>query len=266
MGTTEQSRSGSTLSGEPVLETVELTKQFGSLTAVDGVSIEVPQGEFRSIIGPNGAGKTTLFNLLTGVLTPTGGRVYFEGSDITSLAPHARVKRGIGRSFQLTTVFGGLTVRENVRLAAQASREQVFSVTDWLTTPADSFDDINGVTDDALEAVGLATRAGEQAAALAHGDRRRLELGIVLGTDPDLVLLDEPTAGMSHEETQETMALIEDALADRTLVLIEHDVDLVMNVSDVVTVLDRGRVLASGSPEDIADNESVQAAYLGGER
>lgn len=251
---------------DPILRTDGLTRRFGSLTAVDDVSLSVPRGEFRSVIGPNGAGKTTLFNLLTGVMSPTAGAVHFAGEDVTHLAPHERVRRGIGRSFQLTTVFGGLTVRENVRLAAQAVRDRSFSSTDWLFRPADSFEDVNGLAADALESVGLADRADERAAALAYGDRRRLELGIVLATDPELVLLDEPTAGMSREETTATMRLIDEALADRTLVLIEHDVDLVMTVSDRVTVLDRGRVLASGTPKEIAADESVQAAYFGGER
>lgn len=251
---------------DALLETDGLTKQFGSLTAVDGVSLSVPSGEFRSVIGPNGAGKTTLFHLLTGVHTATSGTVRFAGRDVTALPPHERVRRGIGRSFQITTVFGGLTVRENVRLAAQAVHDRSFSATDWLFRSSDSFEKVNDVAADALAAVGLAEHAEERAAALAYGDRRRLELGIVLATDPEVVLLDEPTAGMSREETADTMRLIREALADRTLLLIEHDVDLVMNVSDTVTVLDRGQVLASGTPEEIATNESVQAAYLGGER
>ena len=259
------SANGSRATG-PVLETEALTKRFGSLTAVDHVSLSLPRGEFRSVIGPNGAGKTTLFNLLTGVMSPTEGVVRFAGEDVTSLAPHERVRRGIGRSFQITTVFSGLTVRENVRLAAQAVEDRSFSPTDWLFRPADGFDDVNQRATEALEAVGLAGRDEERAGALAYGDRRRLELGIVLATDPELVLLDEPTAGMSREETADTMRLIDEALADRTLVLIEHDVDLVMNVSDRVTVLDRGSVLASGTPREIADDESVQAAYFGGER
>lgn len=251
---------------DPLLETEGLVKRFGELTAVDDVSLSIERGEFRSIIGPNGAGKTTLFNLITGAMAPTEGHITFAGEDVTGLAPFERVRRGIGRSFQLTTVFGGLTVRENVRLAAQAPRQSSYSQLDWLLRPTSSFGDVSAAAADVLERVGLAEHAEERAAALAYGDRRRLELGIVLATDPDVVLLDEPTAGLSREATKETMTLIDTALADRTLVLIEHDVDLVMRVSDRVTVLDRGAVLATGTPEEIAADESVQAAYLGGER
>jgi branched-chain amino acid transport system ATP-binding protein len=251
---------------DAVLATDGLVKRFGELTAVDDVTLRVRRGEFRSVIGPNGAGKTTLFNLVTGVLPPTSGAVYFGGEDVTGLAPHERVRRGMGRSFQLTNNFGGLTVRENVRLAAQSTREGGFAPAEWLLRPTAAFEDVTAAADDVLGRIGLAGQADEHASALAYGDRRRLELGIVLATDPEVVLLDEPTAGMSREETRETMALIDEALADRTLVVIEHDVDLVMNVSDRVTVLDRGGVLASGTPEEIAADSDVQAAYLGGER
>lgn len=250
----------------PILVTDGLTRRFGELRAVDDVNLTVDRGEFRSIIGPNGAGKTTLFNCLTGVLEPSAGSVSFNGKDITSRSPHERVRRGIGRSFQITTVFGGLTVRENVRLAAQAVRDGGFSPGDWLFRPTSDFEDVNEATEQVLDRVGLAEQGDVRAAALAYGDRRRLELGIVLATDPQLVLLDEPTAGMSREETRATMTLINDVLAERTLLLIEHDIDLVMNVSDRVTVLDRGRILATGTPEEIAADEDVQAAYLGGDR
>jgi len=251
---------------DPVLETRGLVRRFGELVAVQDVSLQVPRGEFRSVIGPNGAGKTTLFNLITGVLPPTEGSVRFAGEDVTRLPPHERVARGMGRSFQLTDVFGGLTVRENVRLAAQAARDEGFSPSEWVMRPTGAFDDVLADAEAVLEQVDLADRADERAAALAYGDRRRLEIGIVLATDPDLVLLDEPTAGMSREETAATMALVDDVLADRTLLLIEHDVDLVLDVSDRVTVLDRGSVLASGTPAEIAADDDVQAAYLGGSR
>jgi branched-chain amino acid transport system ATP-binding protein len=255
-----------TQSRDPLLETRDLVKQFGELRATDGVSLTVERGEFRSIIGPNGAGKTTLFNLITGVMAPTSGTITFAGEDVTGLTPFQRAQRGIGRSFQLTTVFGGLTVRENVRLAAQATQERSHSARDWLFRRTDSFTDIGDTAAEVLDQVGLAEWADERASTLAYGDRRRLELGIVLATDPELVLLDEPMAGLSREATQETMALIDRVLADRTLILIEHDVDLVMRVSDRVTVLDRGEILATGTPTEIANDASVQAAYLGGER
>ncbi|WP_101295606.1 ABC transporter ATP-binding protein [Halegenticoccus soli] len=251
---------------DPVLVTEDLTRRFGSLVAVDGVSLEVERGEFRSVIGPNGAGKTTLFNLISGALPPTSGTVRFDGEDVTRLPPHARVRRGIGRSFQITNVFGALTVHENVRVAAQSVYDAGLPIAERFFCSTADFEEINARAEETLERVGLADRATERAAALGYGDRRRLELGLVLATDPQVVLLDEPTAGMSREETRATMELIDDVLADRTLLLIEHDIDLVMNVSDRVTVLDRGRELTTGSPSDVAANERVQAAYLGGER
>jgi branched-chain amino acid transport system ATP-binding protein len=253
---------------EGVLRAENLTKQFGDFVALDGVDVNVREGEFRSIIGPNGAGKTTLFNCLTGALSPTSGTVHFRNEDVTRLAPHERVRRGMGRSFQISTVFGGLSVRENVRLAAQsvAEGEGQIPFLRKLFSPTGRFESVEVRTDEVLSEIGLQGRADDYARALAHGDRRRLELGLVLATDPDLVLLDEPTAGMGSEETQRTIALVEEVLADRTLLLIEHDIDLVMSVSDAVTVLNRGQVLATGTPERIAADDDVQKAYLGGVR
>ncbi|WP_435349689.1 ABC transporter ATP-binding protein [Haloarchaeobius sp. HRN-SO-5] len=248
---------------ETVLETKGLTRRFGELVAVDDLDLEVERGEFRSVIGPNGAGKTTLFNLISGALLPSEGAVIFDGDDVSRLRPHERVHRGIGRSFQITNVFGGLTVRENVRLAAQAVLRDRSPVENAFRSK-DSFDDLNGRTNDVLDRIGLAERGGEQASTLAYGDRRRLEIGLVLATDPTLVMLDEPTAGMSADETRETMELIGDVLADRTVLLIEHDIELVMNASDRITVLNRGEELATGPPEAVAENEQVQQAYLGG--
>lgn len=247
----------------PVFETAGLTKQFGELVAVDHVDLAIEPGEFRSIIGPNGAGKTTLFNLATGTMSPTDGRIRFRGDDITDLRPHERVRRGIGRSFQITNVFGGLSVHENVRQAVQASRMDEISILDRFTRNRSTFDAILNRTDDVLRRIDLLDQADETAAALAYGDRRRLEIGLVLATDPELVLLDEPTSGMSGDETAETIRLIDEVLADRTLVIIEHDIDVVMDISDRVTVLDRGREIATGTPTEIAANEHVQEAYLG---
>lgn len=248
-----------------VLETRDLVKQFGELVATDEVNLRVERGEFRSVIGPNGAGKTTLFNLISGALAPTSGQVVFEGEDVSRLSPYQRVRRGIGRSFQITNVFSGLSVRENVRVAAQSVFDDQISFRDRFLRGAGDFDDINERTQWTLDQVGLAGRADERAGSLPYGDRRRLEVGLVLATDPQVVLLDEPTAGMSREETRATMRLIDEVLADRTLLLIEHDIDLVMNVSDRITVLDRGRELATGAPDEVAANEAVQSAYLGGD-
>ncbi|GKZ15886.1 ABC transporter ATP-binding protein [Haladaptatus sp. T7] len=247
-----------------LLETTDLTRQFGNLVATDNVNLAVEAGEFRSVIGPNGAGKTTLFNLISGALFPTSGTITFAGEDVSRLPPHERVRQGIGRSFQITTVFSGLSVRENVRLAAQSG--QRFSPRQRLFHPTDDFPAVEKRVEEVLSQIGLTERADERASALAYGDRRRLEIGLVLATDPRVVLLDEPTAGMSVEETQATMELIDDVLADRTVLLIEHDIDLVMNVSDRITVLNRGRELATGTPAQVAANDEVQAAYLGGVR
>ena len=251
---------------ETVLETEGLTKRFGELTAVDSVDLSVDAGEFRSVIGPNGAGKTTLFNCITGALSPSAGVVRFDGENITSLPPHERVRRGLGRSFQITNVFGGLAVRENVRLAAQSVVAESISGREAMFRDKESFADITEHTDRVLDRIGLADHADERAETLAYGDQRRLEIGIVLATDPKLVLLDEPTAGMSSEETRATMDLIEEVLSDRSLLLIEHDIDLVMRVSDRITVLTRGAVLAEGVPDAITENDDVRDAYLGGVR
>ncbi|AFK21489.1 ABC transporter ATP-binding protein (plasmid) [Haloferax mediterranei ATCC 33500] len=249
---------------DPILQTTNLTKEFGNLVAVDDVNLNIERGEFRSLIGPNGAGKTTTFNLLTGALRPTRGTVTFNGENVTSLPPHERVRRGLGRSFQITNVFSGLTVRENVRLAAQAAREDGFRPVEEFLQRANTFDDVNEHTDRVLDRSGLLGRGDELADVLAYGDKRRLEIAIVLATDPDMVLLDEPTAGMSAEETRATMDLIDEVLSDRTLLLIEHDIDLVMRVSDRITVLHRGEILAEGSPEAVSEDPEVREAYFGG--
>jgi branched-chain amino acid transport system ATP-binding protein len=253
-------------SSDPVLRTSDLTKQFGQMTAVDGLDLAVEEGEFRSLIGPNGAGKTTTFDMITGALAPTEGTVEFRGAEVTGLPPHERARRGMGRSFQLTNVFPGLTVRENVRLAAQAVNREDISRWDAMFRDKESFETIADRTDAVLDRVGLSDRAGAHAETLAYGDQRRLEIGIVLADDPSVVLLDEPTAGMSGEESRETIDLIEDVLADQSLLLIEHDIDLVMEVSDRITVLTRGEELATGTPAEIAADEAVREAYLGGVR
>lgn len=251
---------------ETVLETGGLTKRFGQLAAVNDVSLTIEDGEFRSVIGPNGAGKTTMFNLITGALSPSDGTVRFKGEDITGVPPHERVDRGLGRSFQITNVFDGLTVRENVRLAAQSVHAAEIGTGESLFRDKSEFESIAERTTAVLDQIGMKTRADEHAETLAYGDQRQLELGLVLATDPDLVLLDEPTAGMSGEETQATMDLIDEVLSDQSLMLIEHDIDLVMRVSDRITVLTRGEELATGPPAEIANNGDVRDAYLGGAR
>lgn len=250
--------------GDVILRTDSLDKLFGNFAAIDDVDIAVERGEFRSIIGPNGAGKTTLFNLISGALPVTDGAVYFDGEDITDLSPQERIRRGMGRSFQISNVFEGLSVRENVRLAAQAHHREEYGLLQSLFKPTDRYDEMNADTERILEQIGLVAVADEQAGALPYGDKRRLEIGVVLATDPDLVLFDEPTAGMGPEETRNTIDLINEVLADRTLLLVEHDIELVMELSDRITVLHQGQVLAEGTPQEVSDDPDVQDAYLGG--
>ena len=263
MATQQQSTNEETAEGT-ILRTDKLVKQYGNFTAIDNVSISVKEGEFRSVIGPNGAGKTTLFNCITGATPITDGAVYFSGDNITGLPPEKRVLQGMGRSFQITNIFGGLNVRENIRLAAQSINREEYNIVESFLKPVDTYDVINKRTEAVLKQIGLQHAADETAEALSYGGKRRLEIGMVLATDPEVVLFDEPAAGMSVEETQDTIDLINDVLTDQTLLLIEHDVDLVMELSDRITVLNRGKVLAEGTPKEISKNQEVQEAYLGG--
>ena len=245
-----------------VLETDGLTKQFGQLVAVDDVTLSVEQGEIRSIIGPNGAGKSTFFNLITGLMRPTQGTVTFDGEDITGLKPFEIARRGVARSFQITDVFGGLTAFENVRLAAQVGHEK----RDSLVAHADGIEAVNDVARRVLEDIELDDRADQRAADFAYGDRRKLEIGLTIANDPDLLLLDEPTAGMSRQETIDTIRMIRRLAEERdfTLLLIEHDLEVVMNISDRVTVLQDGGVIAEGPPDQVQRDETVREAYIGG--
>lgn len=246
---------------EVILETRNLRREFGALVAVADVSMQVKAGSFHSIIGPNGAGKTTFFNLLSGNLKPTGGQVFFKGEDITRLPVHRTAHRGIGRSFQITNIFPNLTVLENVRLAAQALGKNNFK----LFRPASYFRQFTDRAGAVLEQVGLTKQAHNLADTLSHGDQRKLELGMILAPDPELLLLDEPTAGMATEQVPELMALIQEvqAAGNKTVILVEHNMNVVMNSSDVITVMYYGEVLAEGSPAEISANETVQKAYLG---
>lgn len=248
-------------SGESLLTTNQLTKKFGTLTAVNSVSLEIPAGEISSIIGPNGAGKTTLFNLFTGKYNPTRGEIKFRDKQIGGEKPHELVKHGIVRSYQITNFFDDLTALENVRLAAQAPHTG-FRPADLVT----HYSDLTEVTEDAyaiLERVHLEEFADRTAANLSHGQRRHLEIGISLASGPELLLMDEPTAGMSPEETNETVDLIEQIADDITLALIEHDMEIVMGISDRINVMNDGQLLASGTPDEIRSDERVQEAYLG---
>lgn len=246
---------------ETILEAKNLRKEFGGLVAVDGVSLQVKARTLHSIIGPNGAGKTTLFNLLSGVLPPTRGQVFFKGKDITHLPPHRMAHLGMGRSFQITNIFPNLTVQENLRLGAQARGKDNFRIF-WRA------EGIKHYLDKAAEVaarVGLSGRELQIAQTLSHGDKRKLELGIMLAGSPDLLLLDEPTAGMSSEQVPALLAIIQSIMADgdKTIVLVEHRMDMVMSISDRITVMHQGQVLAEGTPVEIAGNQTVQSAYLG---
>jgi branched-chain amino acid transport system ATP-binding protein len=249
------------MQNEIILETHSLRKDFGGLVAVADVSMRVRAHSLHSIIGPNGAGKTTFFNLLSGNIEPTGGRVVFKGRDITRLPAHRTAHLGIGRSFQITNVFPNLTVRENVRLAAQALGRD--SLKFW-----HHYQHFAGYEERAREVVaqvGLAEQANVPARVLPHGGKRKLELAILLAADPELLLLDEPTAGMAREEIPLLMDVIQQIRdrGDKTIMLVEHKMDLVMNVSDRITVMHQGQVLAEGTPSEIAANQAVQSAYLG---
>jgi branched-chain amino acid transport system ATP-binding protein len=244
-----------------ILETRNLHRDFGGLVAVNDVSMQVRSGSLHSIIGPNGAGKTTFFNLLSGNLKPTSGRVIFKGRDITDLPAHRTAHLGIGRSFQITNVFPNLTVLENVRLAAQALGPDNFKF--WRDHR--HFTRYQRRADEVINQVGLTAQASVPARALPHGGKRNLELAILLAADPELLLLDEPTAGMAREEIPLLMDVIRaiQHQTDKTIMLVEHKMDLVMNVSDWITVMHQGRILAEGTPDATASNESVQSAYLG---
>jgi branched-chain amino acid transport system ATP-binding protein len=244
-----------------ILETQELTRRFGGLAAVNRISLSIQAGQVRSIIGPNGAGKTTLFNLITGALAPTAGTIVFRGRDITGLAPPAIFRLGIVRSFQISQVFPKLTARENVALMAWG---RVRTSGSPFARARATADEVDHRVDAVLDQVGLAERADQLAGTLAHGDRRLLEIAMALAAGPELLLLDEPTAGMSPEETKQTALLLRSLAPDITLVIVEHDMSVVMAISDRISVLHRGELLAEGPPEEIRANPDVQAVYLGG--
>jgi len=244
-----------------LLRTERLTRSFGSLTAVNGVSLTVRRGELRSIIGPNGAGKTTFFRLVSGEMEPSSGQVFFRDAQITGLPQHRVCRLGIAKSYQITNIFPHLTVLENVRVAVQGHARSRQSVS-WSARDQK----LNERAAEILATVSLARQAERLAAHLSHGEKRHLEIGIALASDPALLLLDEPTAGMSPEETDETMVLIRGLARARTVVLVEHKMKLVMGISDRVTVLHQGQVLADGTPEEIRANRVVQETYLGASR
>jgi branched-chain amino acid transport system ATP-binding protein len=244
-----------------LLKVEHVTKRFGELIAVDDVSMTVEPGELRAVIGPNGAGKTTFFNIISGFLTQTSGRIVFDGQDISSLMPARRVWKGIARTFQITEVFPELTTRENLRIAVEVAAG--YRLKTWLSGDADG--EVKARVTDLLDMSGLADKADRLVGEMSHGDQRAAEIMMALALKPRLLLLDEPTAGMGDQETYDITQLIRKLHKDQKLsiVLIEHDMRVVFHLADRIMVLAEGTMLAEGTPQEIARNEAVQEAYLG---
>jgi branched-chain amino acid transport system ATP-binding protein len=244
-----------------LLRVESVSKHFGSLVAVDNVSMTVEPGELRAVIGPNGAGKTTFFNLISGFLTQTTGKIIFDGEDISRLLPARRVWKGIARTFQITEVFPELTVRENLRIPVEVTAG--YRLSPWLSSDADG--EIRARVIELLDMGGLADKADRLVGEMSHGDQRATEIMMALALKPRLLLLDEPTAGMGDQETYDITQLIRKLHRDQklTIVLIEHDMRVVFHLADRIMVLAEGKMLAEGTPKEIAASEAVQAAYLG---
>jgi branched-chain amino acid transport system ATP-binding protein len=246
---------------KPMLDIRQLTKRYGGLLATDHVSLSLAPGELHAIIGPNGAGKTTLIGQLGGEVVPGSGSIEFDGQDITTLLPAQRALRGLARSYQITSVFPEFSVLENVALAMQAHRGHSFGF--W--TPMLKQAELVEPALRAIEQAGLSHRAGAMVSELAHGERRQLELAMVLVAEPKLLLLDEPMAGMSHQESGNVVRLLQGLKGRYTMLLVEHDMDAVFALADRISVLVYGRIIASGTPQEIRSNEEVKIAYLGDE-
>jgi len=244
-----------------LVKTERLTKTFGALTAVNDVSIAIEERSLHSVIGPNGAGKTTFFNLLTGQHVPTSGRIVFDGRDIAGTPPHGVAHLGIARSFQRTSIFPTLSILDNVWLSAFA-RQDSWRGLAWRR--ADRYPELTQRALEVLGEVGLGEKAGRPAREISHGEQRQLELAIAMAATPRLLLLDEPAAGLSPDETQKMVALVRKLKGRYTIILIEHKIDVVMTMSDRISVMHFGSVIAEGSPAEIQRNPEVRRAYLGG--
>ncbi|TDC32058.1 ABC transporter ATP-binding protein [Micromonospora sp. 15K316] len=244
-----------------MLATRGLTWRIGEVAIVDGVYLDLAPGEFLGVIGPNGAGKTSLFNLITGLRRATDGRVLLDGKDITDLPPHRRARLGLGRTFQASSVFGSLSVLENVRLAVQAHRGGSMKL--WRRAAADR--EVAAAADAALDRVGLAHRGTALAGTLAHGEKRKLEIALLLAGEPRVMLLDEPMAGVSAEDVPELVAVIRSLTGEsgRSVLMVEHHMDVILELADRIAVMHHGALLACDTPETVMANPTVQEAYLG---
>lgn len=243
-----------------ILQTKDLCKAFGGVQAVSLANINVMERQLKAVIGPNGAGKTTLYNVLTGLYPPTSGEIFFMGQNITHLRTHEIVKLGICRTFQINSLFVGASAFENIRIASQIKNGGSYRV----LSNRNSLKTVNEKAWATLEKVGLRDKAKHLANELSYGEQRALEVGIALAGEPKVLLLDEPTAGMSEGETKRIARMIKDLAKDITIVLVEHDVEMVMSISDSISVMNRGEIIAEGTPEEVRQNELVKKAYLGG--
>ena len=242
-----------------ILETKGLFHDYSGLEVLFDVNLQVKEGERHAIIGPNGAGKTTLFNTITGSCCPSRGKVFFKGQDVTGAKPHQLTRLGLGRSFQITSTFNRLVTFQNVRLAILSKQGIRFN----LYRNVDKMDDITQKTIEVLKRINLTQEALVPAALLSYGKHRSLEISMALATDPDLILLDEPTAGMSRDETHTAVDLIRKLTEGKTMVIIEHDMDVIFSLADRITVLHYGQILTTGTPDEIRQNQAVKDAYLG---
>ncbi|WP_431877069.1 ABC transporter ATP-binding protein [Micromonospora marina] len=244
-----------------MLATRGLTWRIGEVAIVDSVYLDLAPGEFLGVIGPNGAGKTSLFNLITGLRRPTEGTVLLDGADITALPPHRRARLGLGRTFQASSVFGSLSVRENVRLAVQAHRGGSMKL--WRRAAADR--EVAAAADAALDRVGLYHRGTALAGTLAHGEKRKLEIALLLAGEPRVMLLDEPMAGVSAEDVPELVSVIKSLTGDsgRAVLMVEHHMDVILELADRIAVMHHGALLACDTPDTVMANATVQEAYLG---
>ncbi|WP_459618212.1 ABC transporter ATP-binding protein [Bordetella sp. 2513F-2] len=247
--------------GEPLLQAHGIVRRFGGLVAVSDISLDLRRGEIHAVIGTNGAGKSTLINILSGELAPTGGTVMLDGRDVTEWRQPRRARAGLGRTYQRSTLFPELSVHENCRLAAQAARQRFWQ---WWRD-ARNCPHCGPAAERALESTGLAADASRKAGELPHGRKRQLEIAMCLAGAPQVLLLDEPLAGMGPEETDRVLALLESLRHDHAILLVEHDMDAVFRVADRITVMVNGSTIAHGTPQEIRTNAEVQTAYLGAE-